>query len=400
MARIEHEERENPSLTIGIVAGEESGDILGSGLMDALARRTPNLRFIGVGGDQMVKQGLESLATIEELSVNGFIDPLKRLPTLVRLISRLFRRFRKADVVVGIDFNVFNLLLERLLKRKGVPTAHYVSPAVYAWRRGRIRKIGRSTDLVMALFPFEPPLYRDSGVRAEFVGHPLADDIDPNEAAGERRARARADLGINVDALVVGLLPGSRLSEVRFLGDLFIEAAERAIAGVNVGGHLYRSAVLVIPCVNEKIESLLTEIVAKKSQTEVRLIKGNSKHTIAASDVVLTKAGTSTLEAMLLGRPMVVSYRLGGLSYWIAKRLIQSEFVALPNILAGYRIVPEILQDDATPERLASALIEEIKRFERDEGPERAFKEIHKKLRCGASERAAEAVMSLVSDRI
>ena len=209
---------------------------------------------------------------------------------------------------------------------------------------------------------------------------------------------ARADLGIPADALVVGLLPGSRLSEVRLLGDLFIQAAEQAVARVNVGGQLYRSAVLVIPCVNEKIRSLLTEIVAKRNLTEVRLINGNSKHTIAASDVVLTKAGTSTLEALLLGRPMVVSYRLGGLSYWIAKRLIQSEFVALPNILAGYKIVPEILQNDATPDRLANALIEEMKRFEKDEGPEGAFREIHEKLRCGASERAAEAVMSLVSD--
>ena len=398
MARIDHQDMAKPSFTIGIVAGEESGDILGSGLMNALARRAPNLRFIGVGGDQMIDQGLESLAAIEELSVNGFIEPLKRLPSLVRIISRLFRCFRKVDVVVGIDFNVFNLLLERLLKRKGVPTAHYVSPAVYAWRRGRIRKIGRSTDLVMALFPFEPPLYSDSGVRAEFVGHPLADDIDPSEEAGERSMRARADLGIPADALVVGLLPGSRLSEVRLLGDLFIQAAEQAVARVNVGGQLYRSAVLVIPCVNEKIRSLLTEIVAKRNLTEVRLINGNSKHTIAASDVVLTKAGTSTLEALLLGRPMVVSYRLGGLSYWIAKRLIQSEFVALPNILAGYKIVPEILQNDATPDRLANALIEEMKRFEKDEGPEGAFREIHEKLRCGASERAAEAVMSLVSD--
>ena len=388
------------TLTIGIVAGEESGDILGSGLMRALAKRATSLRFIGVGGDQMVKQGLESLATIEELSVNGFIDPLKRLPTLVRIIRCLYRSFREADVVVGIDFNVFNLLLERLLKRRGVPTAHYVSPAVYAWRRGRIRKIGRSTDVVMALFPFEPPLYRDSGVRAEFVGHPLADDIDPNIEQGERSARARADLGLPADALVVGLLPGSRLSEVRFLGDLFVDAAERAVARINPRGRHYPSAVLVIPCVSEKIKALLAEIVAKKTQLDVRLVEGNSERAIAASDVVLTKAGTSTLEALLLGRPMVVSYRLGGLSYWIAKRLIRSEFVALPNILAGYSIVPELLQNDATPGRLANALAEEIKRFENDESLRHAFKEIHGKLRCGASERAADVVMSLVSDQI
>ena len=170
----------NTTLTIGVVAGEKSGDILGSGLMNALTRRTTNLRFIGVGGDQMIKEGLEPLASIDDLSVNGFVEPLKRLPSLVRIIGRLYRCFKEADVVVGIDFNVFNLLLERLVKRRGVPTAHYVSPAVYAWRRSRIRKIGRSTDVVMALFPFEPPLYRDSDIRAEFVGHPLADEIDPN----------------------------------------------------------------------------------------------------------------------------------------------------------------------------------------------------------------------------
>ena len=390
----------NPTLTIGIVAGEESGDILGSGLMNALTRRAPSMRFVGVGGDQMLEQGLESLATIEELSVNGFIDPLKRLPALVRIIHRLYRRFKEVDVVVGIDFNVFNLLLERLLKHRGVPTAHYVSPAVYAWRQGRIRKIGRSTDVVMALFPFEPPLYRDSGVRAEFVGHPLADDIDPNEDPVETSSQARAYLGLPRDALVVALLPGSRVSEVQFLGDLFLDAAEKAIATINPGGRSYPSAVIVIPCVNDKIQSLLAGIVEKKTRTDVRLVEGNSKYVIAASDVVLTKAGTSTLETLLLGRPMVVSYRLGRFSYWIAKRLIQSEFVALPNILAGCSLVPELLQNDATPHRLGNALAEEIKRFENDENLGHAFKEIHIKLRRGASERAADVVMSLVSDRI
>ena len=350
----------NTTLTIGVVAGEKSGDILGSGLMNALTRRTTNLRFIGVGGDQMIKEGLEPLASIDDLSVNGFVEPLKRLPTLVRIFGRLYRCFKEADVVVGIDFNVFNLLLERLIKRRGVPTAHYVSPAVYAWRRSRIRKIGRSTDVVMALFPFEPPLYRDSDIRAEFVGHPLADEIDPNLDVGVRSARARVDLGLPADALVLGLLPGSRLSEVRFLGNVFVDAAALAVDRINSGGRYYPSAVLVIPCVSKKIRSLLTEIVSRKTGIDVRLIEGASENVIAASDVVLTKAGTSTLEALLLGRPMVVSYRLGGFSHWIAKRLIRSEFVALPNILAGYGMVPELLQSDATPDRLANALAKEI----------------------------------------
>lgn len=387
------------TLTIGVVAGEKSGDILGSGLMNALTRRTTNLRFIGVGGDQMIKEGLEPLAKIDDLSVNGFVEPLKRLPTLVRIFGRLYRCFKEADVVVGIDFNVFNLLLERLVKHRGVPTAHYVSPAVYAWRRSRIRKIGRSTDVVMALFPFEPPLYRDSDIRAEFVGHPLADAIDPNLDVGVRSARARADLGLPADALVVGLLPGSRLSEVRFLGNVFVDAAARAVDRINPGGRYYPSAVLVIPCVSKKIRSLLTEIVSRKTGIDVRLIEGASENVIAASDVVLTKAGTSTLEALLLGRPMVVSYRLGRFSYWIAKRLIRSEFVALPNILAGYGMVPELLQSDATPDRLANALVKEIERFRNDEDLRHAFRVIHRNLRCGASERAADVVMSLVYAR-
>ncbi|MCS5567258.1 MAG: lipid-A-disaccharide synthase [Pseudomonadales bacterium] len=386
----------NPTLTIGVVAGEKSGDILGSGLMNALTRRTTNLRFIGVGGDQMIKEGLEPLASIDDLSVNGFVEPLKRLPTLVRIIGRLYRCFKEADVVVGIDFNVFNLLLERLVKRRGVPTAHYVSPAVYAWRRSRIRKIGRSTDVVMALFPFEPPLYRDSDIRAEFVGHPLADEIDPNLDVGVRSARARVDLGLPADALVIGLLPGSRLSEVRFLGNVFVDAAALAVDRINPSGRYYASAVLVIPCVSKKIRSLLTEIVSRKTGIDVRLIEGASENVIAASDVVLTKAGTSTLEALLLGRPMVVSYRLGGFSYWIAKRLIRSEFVALPNILAGYGMVPELLQSDATPDHLANALVKEIERFKNDEDLRHAYRGIHRNLRCGASERAAEVVMSLV----
>ena len=386
----------NTTLTIGVVAGEKSGDILGSGLMNALTRRTTNLRFIGVGGDQMIKEGLEPLASIDDLSVNGFVEPLKRLPTLIGIIGRLYRCFKEADVVVGIDFNVFNLLLERLVKRRGVPTAHYVSPAVYAWRRSRIRKIGRSTDVVMALFPFEPPLYRDSDIRAEFVGHPLADEIDPNLDVGVRSARARVDLGLPADALVLGLLPGSRLSEVRFLGNVFVDAAALAVDRINPSGRYYASAVLVIPCVSKKIRSLLTEIVSRKTGIDVRLIEGASENVIAASDVVLTKAGTSTLEALLLGRPMVVSYRLGGFSYWIAKRLIRSEFVALPNILAGYGMVPELLQSDATPDHLANALVKEIERFKNDEDLRHAYRGIHRNLRCGASERAAEVVMSLV----
>ena len=233
---------ERRALCVGIVAGEPSGDLLGAGLMRALRAQVPDIRFRGVGGPLMLEQGLESLAPLSTFAMNGFVEPFKRFPDLLRVIRKLRSAFltERTDVFVGVDFNVFNLLLERLLKRRGITTVHYVSPSVYAWRRGRVKRIGRAADLVMTLYPFEPPLYAQHAVRAEFVGHPLADEIEPVDAT----AAARAALGIAADQLTIALLPGSRMSEIRAHGELFMRTAVHVDAAAGRARYL-------IPCVDE-----------------------------------------------------------------------------------------------------------------------------------------------------
>ena len=362
--------------------------------MAAIKARIGGVHFVGVGGQQMLGEGLEPMAALESLSVNGFVDPVKRLPSLVRIIRALYRRFLSVDVVVGVDFNVFNLLLERFVKRKGVPTAHFVSPAIYAWRQGRARKIGRSTDVVMALFPFEPALYARFGVRAEFVGHPLADEIEPldGQADMDRRLRARRELDLDSDALIVAALPGSRVSEVENLGSVFVEACRQL---VRTGADYGRTCV-VIPCVNDAVRAKLEELTIDDEPGRIRLITGGrSRSVLAACDIALVKAGTSTLEAMLLRRPMVVSYRLGWVTYRIVKAMIRSEFVALPNILAGRALVPELLQDEATAQGLAQALAGELERARGEPTYFDEFERLHAQLRRDASSRAADVVLSL-----
>lgn len=380
------------ALRVGIVAGETSGDILGARLMRAIRGRVDGVEFTGVGGEQMLAEGLQSRAALSRLAVNGFVDPLKRLPDLLRLLKDLVRHFSQSgvDVVVGVDFNVFNLLQERLAKRRGIPTAHYVSPSVYAWRRGRVKRIGRAADVVMALFPFEPALYRDHGVRAVFVGHPLADDIGPEAGGDAARAAARERLQIDEDAVVIALLPGSRRSEVETLGEVFLSAASRLHSELG-------ECVFVVPCPDTGIHDMLSGMVAGRTAgLDIRLTAGNSVEAMTAADGVLVKSGTGTLEAMLLRRPMVVTYRLGRLTYRIVAALKSSEFVALPNILSGRPLVPELLQDAAEPDGLAHALLAEMRRAREEPGYFDEFDRQHAILRRGASERAAEAVLSLV----
>ena len=379
-------------MRVGIIAGETSGDILGARLMRAIQCRVDGVEFTGVGGEQMLAAGLQSRAALSRLAVNGFVDPLKRSPDLLRLLRDLLRHFSQSgvDVVVGVDFNVFNLLAERLAKRRGIPTAHYVSPSVYAWRRGRVKRIGRAADVVMALFPFEPALYRDHGVRAVFVGHPLADEIGPDAGADAARGAARARLQIDEDVVVIALLPGSRRSEVEALGEIFLSAASRLCAALD-------RCVFVIPCTDSGIHDMLSRMVSGRSaELDVRLTSGNSVEAMTAADGVIVKSGTGTLEAMLLRRPMVVTYRLGAFTYRIVKALKSSQFVALPNILSGRALVPELLQDAAEPDRLAGALLAEMRRAREQPGYFDEFDRQHAILRRGASQRAAETVLSLV----
>jgi lipid-A-disaccharide synthase len=379
----------NKSLTIALVAGEASGDNLGAPLLKAIRAHHPDARFIGIGGPAMIREGLECWTDIDRLSVNGFVDPVLRLPELFRIIRHTRSNILDADVdcFVGVDFNVFNLLLERLLKRKGVRTVHYVSPTVWAWRGWRIRGIKKSVDLMMALYPFETQVYEDNGVGVEFVGHPKADEIHPEDGI-TGKAGARARLGLGGSDTVVAVLPGSRGSEVKYSGPDFLLAAgeiARQVPGVK----------FVIPAANERrrvqIDALVSDMGAG---LDVRVFDGESTAVMQASDVVLVNSGTATLEAMLLKKPMVMSYRVGAMTYAIVSRLVTTRWFALPNILAGRELVPEFIQADATPSALAAAVVKYL------QNPEQSallaeFDRIHHLLRRDAGEQAAKAVLSV-----
>lgn len=386
------------SLTLGVLAGEASGDNLGAGLMQALQRQyaaqNPGgaVRFIGVGGPRMQARGLHSLASIDELAVNGFREPILRLPQLIKLLGRLIREMRAAEVdaFIGVDFNVFNFLLEARLKKRGIPTVHYVSPSVYAWRSGRTRRVAKSADLLLCLYPFEPDFYAGLSVRAEFVGHPLADEIDPQAGNAQAQRAARAALGIRPDSTVMALLPGSRNSEVTLMIHDFLAAADIFSAE-------HDNVQIVIPCLRPQIRSLVDAALNGHANLDVTLYDGNARQALVAADVALVKSGTSTLEAMLLHRAMVVSYRLGALSYQLAKRVVRTPHVALPNILAGEMLVPELIQDEASGPALAAALSEQLTLSRRDTSYTRAFLDLHEKLRQGADTKAAAAVLRLLT---
>ncbi len=372
---------------IGILAGEASGDNLGRGLMAELKRRYPQARFVGIGGPGMREEGLDSLVSMDRLAMNGFAAPLKRLPDLMSILRRVLAQFdrERPDVFVGVDFNVFNLLLERRLKRRGVPTVHYVSPSVYAWRRGRIGRIARAADALLTLYPFEPALYRESAVRAVYVGHPLADAIDPDADDAAARRRARAALGLAGSEVVVALLPGSRMSEVNLLGALFLQAAAlmtRERPGLRV----------VVPCPRPAISAWLESASGARAGLDLVSYAGDARLALTACDVALVKAGTGTLEAMLLRRPMVVSYRLGAITAWLVRRMLRTPYVALPNILAGRALVPELLQNDATAPALARRTLAELDKAGGDPEYLAEFARLHRLLRRHADARAAEAV--------
>ena len=382
-------------MKVGIVTGEASGDLLGSELMASLRELDDNLQFVGVGGERMREQGLHAVESIDRFSMNGFVEPLFRLPDLLSLLRSLGSQLADVDVMVGVDFNVFNLTLEKRLKTLGTPTVHYVSPSVYAWRRNRVRKIERSADVLLTLFPFEPEYYASTGTRAVYVGHPLADRINPNRDRGSERARARDVLCIDHALTAVAVLPGSRTSEIRFHLDLFLRAAERVQSMLSGS----RRFVFVIPCVNENRAKLVQERSKTYSQLDVRVVSSDSIEVFAACDAALVKSGTSTLEALLMRIPMVVAYRAGPLTYSLVRSVLQTRWVALPNILTNRALVPEFLQQDATPESLAVSLCNEIQSSEADKRYFEEFDRLHELLRRDASARAAEVVLNSVGSR-
>lgn len=357
--------------------------------MAAISERKPEVDFVGVGGETMLAQGLHGLADMSDLAVNGFVDPLLRIGSLYRLLRQLVRELSTADVVVGVDFNVFNLLLERRIRRRGVPTAHYVSPSVYAWRRGRVRRIGEAVDVIMTLFPFETKVYDESGTRAVFVGHPTADRFNPSEDKSALMAKARAANGWTEDSLILCLMPGSRGSEIRFHFRLFLEAAH--IFNSQLDGQRMK---VVVPTRHPDVRTKWREMSADFPTLDVEITTTEATQVLAASNVALVKSGTSTLEAMLMKTPMVVAYRLGALTAKVVRSMMFIDQVALPNILANKTLVPEYLQDDATPQNLARALIEQMNRDEKSLVDE--FVSLHTVLKRNAASRAAETVLSLV----
>lgn len=380
--------------TIGMLAGEASGDNLGAGLMGALKLRHGDLRFVGVGGSRMEAEGLEPLASMELLAVNGFKDPILKLPQLVRLLLDL-RAFFIADppaVFIGVDFNVFNLLLENLLKRRGIPTVHYVSPSVYAWRRGRVKRISRSADTLLALYPFEAEFYANTDVDVRFVGHPMADAIALDAGDAAQRHAARGELNAPKDGPLIAILPGSRTSEVEHLLERFLEAATLIAARLD-------GVQFVVPCTRKSIEAQVLASLARRPSLVVTTYQGDARLALTACDAAIVKSGSSTLEAMLLRRPMVVSYRLGYWTALIARWMVRTEFVALPNILAGEQLVPELLQDAATPEGLAENLLEELDKAQRQPEYLARFEALHRQLKKDANERAADAVDAVLAGR-
>jgi lipid-A-disaccharide synthase len=380
-------------LRVGLVAGEASGDTLGADLIHALRRHAPDTQFFGVAGPKMQSAGCESWEPAESLAVMGLFDVLRDLPRLVRLLARIKRMFLTArpDVFIGIDAPDTNLRLARGLHAAGIPTVQYVSPQVWAWRQGRARSMRESVDLVLCLLPFEKRFYDEHGIRAEFVGHPLADAIPENID----RAAARRALGLSLGAGVVALLPGSRRGEVARLAADFAATA-RWLAAQRP------DLEFIAPMASAATRQIFSEVLKRDAPAvDVQLIDGQATTALSAADVVLVASGTASLEAALCKRPMVVVYRLGALSGWMIMKLnlVKSKFFAQPNLLADRRVVGEYFQDQIVPESIGAELLMWLDDTDRRVALEREFSRIHADLRRGAGTRAAQAILELLRTR-
>jgi lipid-A-disaccharide synthase len=373
-------------LRIALVAGETSGDLLGGGLVEALRQRFPDAQFAGVAGPRMRAAGVDAWNDCSELAVMGLFEVLQHLPRLLRLRHGLLHRLLdwRPDVFIGIDAPDFNLGLERRLKARGIRTVHYVSPAVWAWRAGRAARLGRSADLVLCLFPMEPPVYAAHGIDARFVGHPLADRF----ALEPDRAAARTALGLPADAPVLAVLPGSRRGEIARLGATFVAAVQQLqarIPGLRV----------VAPMADAQCRA---QFAAQGAEAAMTLLPGRAQDCMVAADVVLLASGTAALEAMLARRPMVVAYRIAPLTHFIVRAfgLIKTERISLPNILAGESLVPELLQADCRADNIAAAVQHWFEDREQRAVLLQRFDTLHRALRRDASVQAAAAVAELL----
>lgn len=379
----------NKSLRIFILAGESSGDILGASLIRALRKRFPNLQVEGVAGKQMLQEHCQALYSIDELSLMGIIEPIMHLPRLFKMRRALQKYILKTrpDIFIGIDAPDFNLGLEENLRKAGIKVVHYVSPSVWAWRRYRINKIKRAVDLMLTLFPFELAIYQQHNIPAKFVGHPLADEIplisDTN--------LAREQLGLKTDVKILAIMPGSREVELKYLAKNFILTAQQCLR--------YEPQLIIITnMVNQqRNDEFKRYLLANAPLLPIKIFIGQAHQVMSAADYLLLTSGTVTLEAMLYKKPMVVAYRLSPIIYWLLKLLVKIKYFSLPNLIAQEELVPEFLQDKATPTNLAKALLDQMNHPEKIINLKNRFTELHKQLQCDAAEKAAGYIAELLN---
>jgi lipid-A-disaccharide synthase len=373
-----------------MVAGEASGDLLAAHLIAALRARRDGLRFYGIGGPRMAAQGFEALVPMDRLGVRGYAEVLRHYRAIMAIRRELTQRLlaHRPALFIGVDSSDFNLDLERRLKDAGIPTIQYVAPSIWAWRGWRLRRVARSVTHVLALFPFEPPLYEKAGVAVTYVGHPLADliPLEPDRAA------ARAELRLPAGRRVVALLPGSRRSELAYMADLFVKTARRLLQDAP-------DVHFVCPTVSRPTRDLIEDALRRNGARELplTLLFGHSHEALAAADVALVASGTATLEAALFKTPLVITYRQSPVTWALMRRMLYLPYIGLPNILAGEPLVPEFVQERATPGALAEALIALLGDAAAQRRQVEKFREIHGVLRQNTAQKAADAVLAVMA---
>ncbi len=375
--------------SVGMVAGEASGDLLAAHLIAALKARRPGLRFSGIGGPKMIAQGFETLVPMEKLAVRGYAEVLRHYREIMGIRRRLAQRLlaQRPALFIGVDSSDFNLDLERKLKDAGIPAVHYVSPSIWAWRGWRMRRIARSVTHLLAMFPFEPALYEKAGLPVTYVGHPLADLIPLEPDKG----KARVELRIAPGARLVALLPGSRRSELHYMADLFVLTARRLLQELP-------DAHFVCPTASRATRELFEAALRRHQATRLplTLLFGHSHDALAAADLALVASGTATLETALFKTPMVIAYRQSPVTWALMRRMLYLPYIGLPNILAGERVVPEFVQEKATAGALANALLELAHDGAAQRRQLERFRAMHGVLRQDTAQKAAEAVLGVL----
>ena len=379
------------NIVIGIVAGEASGDLLGSHLMAALKEALSEVRFVGVGGSKMQAEGLEVLFPMEKLAVRGYVEVLRHYREIVGIRSSLKKYYlsNRPDIFIAVDAPDFNLDLELVLKKRGIPTVHYVSPSIWAWRGERIHKIKRAVSHMLALFPHETELYRQAGVPVDFVGHPLADMLPERPDREEMRETMR----IPANSRVFAFLPGSRQSEVSQLANIYIETAKLILQKLP-------EARFLVPLISRETRGIFEQSIydCHAQKLPITMLFGHAHDAMTAADGVLVASGTATLEAALLKRPMVITYRMPELSWWLMKRKSYLPYFGLPNILCGRFVVPELIQQDATPENLAQALLNLLSDRKALAEIDQTFDGLHRSLRQNTAQKAARVILQYLKN--